>query len=217
MINGYFPCVPHTHFWVFDEKYRLLFNLSPIKESKEYKQDSRMNTTDTIITEKMRTHPNEGMKMLMDEYQERLYWHIRRLVVHEDDAEDMLQEVFIKIYQKFDSFKGESSLFSWIYRVATNEVLSFLRKKKEEILPLDKARLHAADSYFEYGDKEAVALQEAIHNLPPKQQTTFNLRYYDELSFKQIAEITETSESSAKANFCFAKQKIIERMKQLEV
>lgn len=175
-----------------------------------------MNTTDTIIMEKMRTQPNEGMKLLMDEYQERLYWHIRRLVVYEDDAEDMLQEVFVKIYQKFDTFKGNSSLFSWIYRLATNETLSFLRRKKEENLSLDMARLQTADSYFEYGDKEAIALQEAIHALPPKQQTTFNLRYYDELTFKQIAEIMETSESSAKANYCFAKQKIIERMKLLK-
>ena len=175
-----------------------------------------MNTTDATIIEKMRTHPNEGMRMLMDEYQERLYWHIRRLVVYEADAEDMLQEVFIKIYQKFDTFKGDSSLFSWIYRLATNATLSFLRKKKEQNLSLDKAKLQKADSFFEYGDREAVALQEAIHNLPPKQQTVFNLRYYDEMSFKQIAEITDSTESSAKANYCFAKQKIVDRMKMLE-
>ncbi len=175
-----------------------------------------MNTTDATIIEKMRTHPNEGMRMLMDEYQERLYWHIRRLVVYEADAEDILQEVFIKIYQKFDTFKGDSSLFSWIYRLATNATLSFLRKKKEQNLSLDKAKLQKADSYFEYGDREAVALQEAIHNLPPKQQTVFNLRYYDEMSFKQIAEITDSTESSAKANYCFAKQKIVDRMKMLE-
>ena len=175
-----------------------------------------MNTTDATIIEKMRTHPNEGMRMLMDEYQERLYWHIRRLVVYEADAEDMLQEVFIKIYQKFDTFKGDSSLFSWIYRLATNATLSFLRKRKEQNLSLDKAKLQKADSYFEYGDREAVALQEAIHNLPPKQQTVFNLRYYDEMSFKQIAEITDSTESSAKANYCFAKQKIVDRMKMLE-
>ena len=175
-----------------------------------------MNTTDATIIEKMRTHPNEGMRMLMDEYQERLYWHIRRLVVYEADAEDILQEVFIKIYQKFDTFKGDSSLFSWIYRLATNATLSFLRKKKEQNLSLDKAKLQKADSYLEYGDREAVALQEAIHDLPPKQQTVFNLRYYDEMSFKQIAEITDSTESSAKANYCFAKQKIVDRMKMLE-
>ncbi len=176
-----------------------------------------MNPTDTTISEKMRTNPNEGMKMLMDEYQEKLYWHVRRLVVYEDDTEDLLQEIFIRIYLKFDSFKGNSSLFSWIYRLATNEALSFLRKKMVKKLPLDNARLQAADSFFEYGDKEAVALQNAIHALPAKQQTVFNMRYYDELSFKQIAEITNTSENAAKANYCFAKQKIVERMKLLEV
>lgn len=93
---------------------------------------AEMNPTDTTIIEKMRTNPNDGMRLLMDEYQERLYWHVRRLVVYEDDAEDLLQEIFIKIYLKFDSFKGNSSLFSWIYRLATNETLSFLRKKKRE-------------------------------------------------------------------------------------
>lgn len=178
---------------------------------------AEMNPTDTTITEKMRTDPNEGMRLLMDEYQEKLYWHVRRLVVYEDDTEDMLQEIFIKIYLKFDSFKGNSSLFSWIYRLATNETLSFLRRKKVDKLPLDTARLQAADSFFEYGDKEAIALQESIHALPTKQQTVFNLRYYDDLSFKQIAEITNTSENAAKANYCFAKQKIVDRMKMLEI
>ena len=178
---------------------------------------AEINQTDATIMEKMRTNPNDGMKLLMDEYQEKLYWHVRRLVVYEDDTEDLLQEIFIKIYVKFNSFKGNSSLFSWIYRLATNEALSFLRKKKRDGLPLDQARLQAADSFFEFGDKEAVALQESIHALPAKQQTVFNLRYYDELSFKQIAEITHTSENAAKANYCFAKQKIVDRMKLLEI
>ena len=93
------------------------------------------------------------MRLLMDEYQERLYWHVRRLVVYEDDAEDLLQEIFIKIYLKFDSFKGNSSLFSWIYRLATNETLSFLRKKKVSKVALDNAQTQAADSFFEYGDR----------------------------------------------------------------
>ena len=115
-----------------------------------------MNPTDTTIIEKMRTNPNDGMRLLMDEYQERLYWHVRRLVVYEDDAEDLLQEIFIKIYLKFDSFKGNSSLFSWIYRLATNETLSFLRKKKVSKVALDNAQTQAADSFFEYGDKEAL-------------------------------------------------------------
>ena len=178
---------------------------------------AELNPTDTTIMEKMRTNPDEGMRLLMGEYQEKLYWHVRRLVVYEDDAEGLLQEIFIKIYLKFDSFKGNSSLFSWIYRLATNETLSFLRRKKVNKVPLDNVRTQAADPFFEYGDKEAVALQEAIHALPAKQQMVFNMRYYDELSFKQIAEITCSSENAAKANYCFAKQKIIERMKLLEV
>ena len=86
-----------------------------------------MNSTDQEIIEKMQSNPGVGMKLLMDTYQERLYWHIRRLVVSHDDAQDLLQETFLKVYRSFSSFKGNSSLFSWLYRVATNVTLSSLR------------------------------------------------------------------------------------------
>ena len=161
-----------------------------------------MNSTDQEIIEKMQTNPNVGMKLLMDTYQERLYWHIRRLVVSHDDAQDLLQETFLKVYRSFSSFKGNSSLFSWLYRVATNVTLSSLRVQKLESCP------------FEFGDEETVALQKAIHSLPPKQQAVFNMRYYDEMSFREIADANETTESSAKANYHFAKAKIIEQMKR---
>ena len=173
-----------------------------------------MNRTDNDIIAKMQQNPNVGMKLLMDAYQERLYWHIRRLVVSHDDAQDLLQETFLKVYRSWDSFKGNSSLFSWIYRIATNVVLSSLRNKKQECSSLDDVRGVKADSYFEFSDAEAVALQKAIHSLPPKQQAVFNMRYYDEMSFKEIAEVNECSENSAKANYHFAKTKIVELMKQ---
>ena len=113
-----------------------------------------------------------------------------------------------------DSFKGNSSLFSWLYRIATNVVLSSLRSKHPEGTQLDEVRGMAADSYFEFSDEEAVALQRAIHSLPPKQQAVFNMRYYDEMSFKEIADINDCSENSAKANYHFAKTKIVELMKR---
>ena len=173
-----------------------------------------MNRTDQEIIEKMQSNPNVGMKLLMDTYQERLYWHIRRLVVSHDDAQDLLQETFLKVYRSFSSFKGNSSLFSWLYRVATNVTLSSLRVQKLESCPLDGVRGVESDRYFEFGDEETVALQNAIHSLPPKQQAVFNMRYYDEMSFREIADANETTESSAKANYHFAKAKIIEQMKR---
>lgn len=172
-----------------------------------------MSISDKDIIEQMQTRPQVGMKLLMDQYQERLYWHIRRLVVSHDDAQDLLQETFLKVYRSFDSYKGESALYSWLYRVATNVTLSFLRTKKVECSSLDYVRGMESDEYFEFTDEAAVALQNAIHSLPPKQQTVFNMRYYDELSFKEIAEVVGCSESSAKANFHFAKTKVCEWMK----
>ena len=174
-----------------------------------------MNISDNDIIEKMRQNPNVGMKLLMDAYQERLYWHIRRLVVSHDDAQDLLQETFLKAYRSFDGFKGNSSLFSWLYRIATNATLSSLRSQHLEANLLDDAKGLKADSYFEFSDEEAVALQRAIHSLPPKQQAVFNMRYYDEMSFRDIAEANDCTESSAKANYHFAKSKIVEQMKQL--
>lgn len=99
-----------------------------------------MNISDQDIMEKMQQNPNVGMKLLMDAYQERLYWHIRRLVVSHDDAQDLLQETFLKVYRSWDSFKGNSSLFSWLYRIATNVVLSSLRSKHPEGTQLDEVR-----------------------------------------------------------------------------
>ena len=173
-----------------------------------------MNISDQDIMEKMRQNPNVGMKLLMDAYQERLYWHIRRLVVSHDDAQDLLQETFLKVYRSWDSFKGNSSLFSWLYRIATNVVLSSLRSQHPEGTQLDEVRGMAADSYFEFSDEEAVALQRAIHSLPPKQQAVFNMRYYDEMSFKEIADSGGCSENWAKANYHFAKTEIVELMKR---
>ena len=167
-----------------------------------------MNSTDQEIIEKMQSNPNVGMKLLMDVYQERLYWHIRRLVVSHDDAQDLLQETFLKVYRSFSSFKGNSSLFSWLYRVATNVTLSSLRVQKLESCPLDGVRGVESDRYFEFGDEETVALQKAIHSLPPKQQAVFNMRYYDEMKYADMSRILNTSEGALKASYHIAMKKI---------
>lgn len=172
-----------------------------------------MNISDNEIISRMESNPSVGMKLLMDAYQEKLYWHIRRLVVSHDDAQDLLQEVFLKVYRSFATFKGESSLFSWLYRIATNMTLSFLRNKGVEYSTLDVVRDKASDGYFSFTDEAAVALQESIHALPPRQQMVFNMRYYDDLSYRDIADICSISESAAKTNYHLAKNKVVEQLK----
>ena len=176
-----------------------------------------METSDNDIIQQMHSNPQVGMKLLMDQYQERLYWHIRRLVVSHADAQDLLQETFLKAYRSFDTFRGQSSLYSWLYRVATNLCLTHLRRQPPPGGSLEDVRGVKADDYFEFSDREALALQEAIHSLPPRQQAVFCMRYYDEMPFRQIAEANGTTENAAKANYHFAKTRICEILKDLKI
>ena len=154
--------------------------------------------------------------MLMMKYQEPLYWHIRRLVVSHDDAQDAAQETFVRIYRSFDQYRGDCSFRSWIYRIATNEALRIISKRRQEVVSLESAatgvQFIAGDNYIDYDDKVAVKLQKAILTLPPKQQLAFNLRYYDELAFDEIARIADSTPSSIKASYHVAKEKIVKYM-----
>ena len=154
--------------------------------------------------------------MLMMKYQESLYWHIRRLVVSHDDAQDAAQETFVRIYRSFDQYRGDCSFRSWIYRIATNEALRIISKRRQEVVSLESAatgvQFIAGDNYIDYDDKVAVKLQKAILTLPPKQQLAFNLRYYDELAFDEIARIADSTPSSIKASYHVAKEKIVKYM-----
>ncbi len=155
--------------------------------------------------------------MLMDRYKEAVYWHIRRLVVSHDDAEDAAQETFIRIFRSVGRFRGDSSLKTWIYRIATNEALRTLERRREGQVAIDTpgsgVNAMPADEYTDYSDLEGVRLQKAIRSLPAGQQLVFNLRYYDELSYNEIARITEMSAASAKTSYHIAKGKIWERAK----
>ena len=154
----------------------------------------------------------EGFRMLVARYKQPLYWHIRRMVVSHSDAEDALQEAFIRIFRAFDR-KGEvSSLRAWIFRIATNEALRLIEKRRENSIPIEKVFDTKADSYIDYSDLEAIKLQKAILALPPKQQLVFNLRYYDEMDYEEIAQIADTTAASAKASYHVAKEKIIKFM-----
>lgn len=175
-----------------------------------------MSINDNVIIDTLKESPERGFGMLMMKYQEPLYWHIRRLVVSHDDAQDAAQETFVRIYRSFDQYRGDCSFRSWIYRIATNEALRIISKRRQEVISLESAatgvQFIAGDNYIDYDDKVAVKLQKAILTLPPKQQLAFNLRYYDELSFEEIARIADSTPSSIKASYHVAKEKIVKYM-----
>ena len=162
--------------------------------------------------------------LLVERYGERLYWHIRRIVVRHDEAEDILQETFVKAYTSRESFRSdtESSLTAWLYRVATTLSIKALRKRKRNIFaPLDSVRVDLLDSFEQEVDSSAdeivVRLQKAILELPTKQRLVFNMRYYDELSFEQIAQATGDSVSTLKTNYHYAVKRIKEQVRVIEI
>lgn len=185
-------------------------------KTEQQDRERAMNTTDNNIIRLMDEAPEQGIRALMRKYGQPVYWHIRRLVVAHADAEDAAQEAFIRIYKAFPTHDRASSLAAWIYRIATNEALRLIerRKKAQPSVDIDdaKAALPFADEYVDYSDLEAVRLQKAILSLPEKQQLAFNLRYYDDMNYDEIAAVIGSSAASAKQNYHVAKQKIVEYM-----
>ena len=175
-----------------------------------------MNIDDKELIEKLQVNPEKGFRMLMTKYQEAVYWHIRRLVVSHADAQDASQDTFVRVYRSFGQYRGDCSLRSWIYRIATREALRIISKRRQEEVSMESVttgvRLLAADNYVDYADQVAVKLQQAILSLPPKQQLAFNMRYYDELGFDEIARVADSTPTSIKASYHIAKEKIIKYM-----
>jgi RNA polymerase sigma-70 factor (ECF subfamily) len=171
-----------------------------------------MTTNDKDIILAMREDAEKGFRLLMATYKEPLYWHIRRLVVSHDDAQDAAQETLIRIFRSFGQYSEENSLRAWLFRIATNEALRLIERRREDSMPIEKVFDIQADSYINYSDLEAVRLQKAILTLPPKQQLAFNLRYYDEMDYEEIAQIADTTAASVKASYHVAKEKIIKYM-----
>ncbi len=161
---------------------------------------------------------DKGLRLLMDTYQSRLYWHIRRLIVDHDNAQDVLQETFIKAYQNFHQFKQDSQLYTWLYRIATNEALQQLNKMKRMMKSDDDAESHlvnlVADSGGAEGDEIQLLLQQAIQTLPEKQKLVFTMRYYDDLPYEEISKIVDMSVGTLKTNYHYAKQKIEDYIKE---
>ena len=159
------------------------------------------------------TRFEEGFRLLVRQYQERLYWLVRKMVLNHDDTNDVLQNVFIKVHRNIQQFEGKSKLYTWLYRIATNETLTFLdRQKKRKVLGLEDTETNIAnnlqaDEYFD-GDEAQIKLQIALKQLPPKQQLVFSMRYYEELSYNEISQILETSVGALKASYHHAVKKV---------
>ncbi|WP_167189797.1 RNA polymerase sigma factor [Wenyingzhuangia heitensis] len=146
-------------------------------------------------------------------YKERLYWHIRKIVINHDDTDDVLQNTFIKVYKNIGGFKEESKLFSWMYRIATNEAITFLNKNaKKSNVPIEEyqkeLRSSLQDDELFDGDTIQIILQKAIAELPHKQQLVFNMKYFDELKYEEMSEILDTSVGALKASYHHAVKKI---------
>ncbi|PCH91178.1 MAG: RNA polymerase subunit sigma [Bacteroidetes bacterium] len=168
--------------------------------------------------ELLKQFENEGTRpkafnLLVIKYQKRLYWHIRKMVLNHDDADDILQNVWIKIWNGLSKFRSDAGLYTWMYRIASNECLTFLNKKKKKLLvPLaDMENLLSqsleADSYFS-GDEIQLKLQKAVLSLPEKQRIVFNLRYYDEMKYEEMSGLLLTSVGALKASYHHAAKKI---------
>lgn len=156
---------------------------------------------------------NQAFQQLLQDYQRPLYNHIRNIVLNHDDADDVLQNVFIKIFQNLKNFKGESKLFSWMYRIATNEALTFLKQKSKKSGIISETLQNKiidnleADVFFD-GNEIQIKLHKAIALLPEKQQLVFKMKYFQELKYEEISEILGTSVGGLKASYHLAVKKI---------
>ncbi len=174
-----------------------------------------MNIDDREILKLIREeHSRErGFILLVKKYQQRLYWHIRRLLVDHNDADDVLQNTFIKVWQGLPQFRGESQLYTWLYRIATNEALSFMKKaQRNRSIPYEDggADLCALSDNAPSisGDEISRKLQKAILMLPAKQRLVFNMKYFDEMKYTEISEVLGTSIGALKASYHLAVKKI---------
>lgn len=156
----------------------------------------------------------EAFKHILEKYQKKIYWHIRKMVIDHDDANDITQDTFIKVWTNLGSFRADSQVYTWIYRIATNECLNFLAKKKKNFasdindwkeLIADQNSAPLVD-----GDTIQIKLQKALLKLPDKQRLVFNMKYFDEMQYNEISKITGTSEGALKASYHIAVKKIEE-------
>ena len=170
---------------------------------------------ESILIEQLKNAQTQDIafRQLMTQYKERLYWHIRKIVISHDDADDVLQNTFIKVYRNIDKFNAKSKLFSWMYRIATNESITFINKRaKSQNVDISEMQYKLAESleadvHYD-GDEMQLKLQKAIAQLPQKQQLVFNMKYFDDMKYQDISEVLETSVGALKASYYHAVKKI---------
>jgi len=181
----------------------------------KYKVDYLLNNSDQDIEIALllKTDVNKGFRLAVERYSSRIYWHIRRLVILHEDADDALQNTFINAWRNIDNFRSESSLYTWLYAIATNESLALINKRKRNtFVSLDDLGTCFSNSvegstWFD-GDEAQLKLQNAILQLPEKQRVVFNLRYFDEMTYEDMSKVLKTSEGALKASYHHAVKKI---------
>jgi RNA polymerase sigma-70 factor, ECF subfamily len=182
-----------------------------------------METDDRQLIAELRQENTRDLAFhrLVKTYQERLYWHIRKIVLSHDDTDDVLQNTFLKVWKSIDSFREESKLYTWLYRIATNEAITFLNsKKRRNLLPLNDVSDYlmenlTSDPYFE-GDQLQMKLQQAILRLPEKQRIVFNMKYFDDMKYEEMSQVLDTSVGALKASYHHATKKIEEFIKNTD-
>ena len=166
----------------------------------------------------------QAFETLVKEFQEQLYWQIRRMVLDHDDTDDILQNVFLKAWQGLDNFRGDARLSTWLYRIANNETINFLQRQKDTTISLsttedgnqEQIRIQLeSDPYFD-GEETEIQLQQAVQSLPPKQRQVFNMKYFQEMKYEDISEVLGTSIGALKASYHHAVQKITTFFENLE-
>lgn len=165
----------------------------------------------SLITET--SSQSKGFGILLDKFQQKVYWQVRKMVVNHDDANDITQDIFIKIWQKLSNFRGDSQLSTWIFRITYNECITFIeKKKKKNQVGLENYENEFSENFTTdvliSGDEISLKLEKAIQTLPEKQKAVFNLKYFEELTYEEISEITQTSVGALKASYHLAVKKI---------
>lgn len=162
-----------------------------------------------------------AFQTLVNKYKERLYWHIRKIVMSHEDTDDVLQNTFLKVWRNIDKFREESSLYTWLYRIATNESLTLINSnKRRSLMPMNEANEYLMDNlmsdpYFN-GDEIQMKLQEAILRLPEKQRIVFNMKYFDDIKYEEMSAILDTSVGALKSSYHHATKKIEEYIKGID-
>ena len=176
--------------------------------------DKGYNEKEIVIGLKDESRRAAAFSAIVNRYSQQIYWHIRRMVFSHDDANDLVQNTFVKAWTNIDKFRGDSQISTWLYRIAINETLTFLSKNNNNTVSINSpegaiAELLEGDKYFN-GDRADALLQEAVCHLPEKQRLTFNMKYFENMKYEEMSEILGTSVGALKASYHIAVKKIEE-------